>query len=87
LCRLGLKFLGLILQRNGLVERRIMNRRVCSYDMFAVPDLSSVQKDTVGEMDFCNLRCFCVWSVQLTIRPNLSVEDKTGVYSLTTRTD
>jgi hypothetical protein len=59
-----------------------MKRRVCSYDMFAVPDSSFVLKDTVGEMYFCNLRCFCVWSVQLATRPNLSVEDKTGAYLL-----
>ncbi len=25
-------------------------------------------------MYFCNLRCFCIWSVQLATRPNLSVE-------------
>jgi hypothetical protein len=37
-----------------------MKRRVCSYDMFAVPDPPFVLKDTVGEMYFCNLRCFCV---------------------------
>jgi hypothetical protein len=61
-----------------------MNRRVCSYDMFAVPDPSFVLKDTVGEMYFCNLRCFCVWSVQFATRLNLSAEDKTGAYSLTT---
>jgi hypothetical protein len=52
--------------------------------MFAVPDPSFVLKDTVGEMYFCNLRCFCVWSVQLATRPNLSAEDKNGAYSLTT---
>jgi hypothetical protein len=33
-----------------------MKRRVCSYDMFAVPDPSFVLKDTVGEMYFCNLQ-------------------------------
>jgi hypothetical protein len=60
-----------------------MKRRVCSYDMIAVPDASFVLKDTVGEMYFCNLRCFCIWSVQLATRPNLSEEDKTGAYSLT----
>jgi hypothetical protein len=61
-----------------------MKRRVCSYDMFAVPDPSFVLKDTVGEMYFCNLRCFCVWSVGLATRPNLSEEVKTDTYSLTT---
>jgi hypothetical protein len=52
--------------------------------MFAVPDASFVLKDTVEEMYFCNLRCLCVWSVLLATRPNLSAEDKTGVYSLAT---
>jgi hypothetical protein len=61
-----------------------MKRRVCSYDMFAVPDPSFVLKDGGGEMYLCNLRCFCVWSAQLATRPNLSVEDKTVAYSLTT---
>jgi hypothetical protein len=56
------------LQRYGLVEgSRIVKRRVCSYDRLAVPDPCFVLKDTVGEMYFCNLRCFCVWSVQLAI--------------------
>jgi hypothetical protein len=50
----------------------------------AMPDPSFVLKDTVGEMYFCNLRCFCVWSAQLATRPNLSAEDKTGEYTLTT---
>ena len=63
-----------------------MKRRVCSYDMLAVPDSSFVLKDAVGEMYFCNLRCFCVWSVQLATRPNLSIEEKTSVYSLLTPT-
>jgi hypothetical protein len=44
---------------------------------------SVVLKDTVGELYFCNLRCFCVLSVQLATRPNLSAEDKNGAYSLT----
>ena len=61
-----------------------MKRRVCSYDMFAVPDPSFVLKDLVGEMYFCNLRCFCVWSVQRATRPDLFAEDKTDAYSLTT---
>jgi hypothetical protein len=32
-----------------------VKRRVCSYDMLAVPDPCFVLKDTVGEMYFCNL--------------------------------
>jgi hypothetical protein len=77
-----LKYLELIVGR--WKERRIMKRRVCSYDMLAVPDPSFVLKDTVGEMYFCNLRRLCVWSVLLATRPNLSIEDKTGAYWLTT---
>ncbi len=50
-------------------------------EMFAVPDPSFVLKDTVGEMYFCNLRCFCVWSVQLATRPNLSIEVKTCLFA------
>ncbi|RZU35684.1 hypothetical protein BDD14_5774 [Edaphobacter modestus] len=42
----------------------MMKRRVCSHDMFAVPDSSFVLKGMGGEMYFCNLRCFCLWSVQ-----------------------
>lgn len=61
-----------------------MKRRVFSYDMFVVPDPSFVLKDTFGEMYFCNLRCFCVWSVQRATRPDLSAEDKAGAYLLTT---
>jgi hypothetical protein len=84
-CRRGLKYFGVTLQRNGLVEETSEDERcVCSYDMLAVPDPSFILRDTVGEMYFCNLRCFCVWSVQLATRPNLSEEDKNGAYSLTT---
>jgi hypothetical protein len=61
-----------------------MKRRVCSYDMFAVRDPCFVLKDTGGNMYFCNLRCLCVWSVQRATRPDLSEEEKTGAYSLTT---
>ena len=63
-----------------------MKHRVCSYDMFAVPDTAFVLKDTVGEMYFCNSRCFCVWSVQRATRPNLTEDDRAGVYLLTTPT-
>jgi hypothetical protein len=61
-----------------------MKRRVYSYDMFEVPAPSFVLKDTGGEMYFCNLRYFCVWSVGLATRPNLSKEVRTDAYSLTT---
>jgi hypothetical protein len=58
-----------------------MKRRVCSYDRFAVPDPSFVLKDIVGEMYFCNLRCFCLWSVQLARRPEPNVRRLTFIAS------
>ena len=39
--------------------------------------------DSVSEIYFCNLRCLCVPPVQRATKPNLSVEEKTGAYSLT----
>ena len=60
-----------------------MKRRICSYDRLEVSEAAFVLNDGVGEMYFCNLRCFCVWSVQLATRPSLSAEDKTGEYTLT----
>jgi hypothetical protein len=54
-----------------------MKRRVCSYDMFAVPDPSFVLKDSGGEMYFFNSRCFYVWSVGLATRGMATIEDKT----------
>ena len=63
-----------------------MKRRVCSYDMFEVPAHSFVLKDSIGEMYFCNLRCFCVWAVGLATRSNISEEVRTDAYSLTTST-
>ena len=61
-----------------------MKRRVCSYDIFAVPSRSFVLKDSGGERCFCNLRCFCVWSVGLAASPNLSREVRTNAYPPTT---
>jgi len=70
--RRGLKYLGMTLQSYGLVARnsRIVKRRVCYYDVWQSRTICFVLKDTVGEMYFCNLRCFCVWSVLLATRPN-----------------
>ena len=61
-----------------------MKRRLCSYDMFAVPDPCYVLADDIGEMYFCTLRCFAVWAVQRATRPDLSEEELTGVFSLLT---
>ncbi len=59
-----------------------MKRRLCSYDMVEVPQHAFVLTDSGGEMYFCDLRCLCVWSVQLATRPNLSELQRSGTYLL-----
>ena len=61
-----------------------MKRRLCSYDMAEVPSQAFVLSDPGGEMYFCSLRCLSVWSVQLATRPNLSDEQRSGRYTLST---
>jgi hypothetical protein len=62
-----------------------MKRRVCSYDMFAVPDPSFVLKDTVGEMYLSNLRCFlCLVGAAGYKGRTFCRRQKNGVDSLTT---
>ena len=60
-----------------------MNRRICSYDLLAVPEPSFVLKDGGGEMYFCNARCFCIWAIQWATRPNLTEEQRTGEFLMT----
>ncbi len=60
-----------------------MRPRLCSYDMATVPDDSFLLKDEGGEMYFCDLRCLCVWSVQLATRQGLSEVQRSGTYLLT----
>jgi len=61
-----------------------MKRRLCSYDMLAVPDPCYLLKDDVGDMYFCNLRCFAIWAVQRATRPDLSGEEQSAIFTLTT---
>lgn len=58
-----------------------MKRRICSYDRVEIPEAAFVLHDGhdgVGEMYFCNLRCFCIWAVQIATKPKLSDADKDG---------
>ena len=52
-------------------RRRAMKRRICSYDMAAVPDDSYVVVDDGGEVYLCNGRCLCIWAVLLATKPGL----------------
>lgn len=52
--------------------------------MAEVPPHAFVLTDDGGEMYFCDLRCLCVWSVQLATRSNLSVAQRSGQYILHT---
>lgn len=57
-----------------------MKRRLCSYDVIEVLPQGFVLTDPGGEMYFCNLRCLCVWSIQLATRRNLPDLKKSGAY-------
>jgi hypothetical protein len=35
-----------------------MKRRICSYDRVEVPEAAFIFQDKVGDVYFCNLRCF-----------------------------
>jgi hypothetical protein len=35
-----------------------MKRRICSYDRVEVPEAAFILQDKVGDVYFCNLRCF-----------------------------
>jgi hypothetical protein len=54
-----------------------MKRRICSYDLAAVPEDGYVVTDDGGEIYLCNARCLCIWAVSLATKPGLSEELKT----------
>jgi hypothetical protein len=51
-----------------------MKRRICSYDLAAVPKDGYVVTDDGGEIYLCNARCLCIWAVSLATKPGLSQE-------------
>ena len=53
-----------------------MKRRICSYDLAAVPEDGYVVTDDGGEIYLCNARCLCIWTVSLATKPGLSEELK-----------
>jgi hypothetical protein len=61
-----------------------MNRRVYSYDRLAVPESPFALKDSGGEMYFRNARCFSIWAILWATRPDLTEEQRTGEFLMTT---
>jgi hypothetical protein len=61
-----------------------LKRRICSYDRLEVSDVAFVLNDGGGEMYFCNLRCFCIWAVQIATKPKLNDADRNGDFVLKT---
>ena|ERR1035437_2235751 len=51
-----------------------MKRRICAYDMAAVPEDGYIVTDEGGEIYLCNARCLCIWAVSLATKPGLSEE-------------
>jgi hypothetical protein len=45
-----------------------MKRRICSYDLAAVPDDGYIVTDERGEIYLCNARCLCIWAVTLVLK-------------------
>src|ERR1700676_669894 len=54
-----------------------MKRRICSYDLAAVPEDGYIVTDDGRETYLCNARCLCIWAVSLATKPGLSEELKT----------
>jgi hypothetical protein len=61
-----------------------LKRRVCSYDRVEVSEAAFILNDGGGEIYFCNLRCFCIWAVQIATKPQLSDTDRQGEFGLKT---
>jgi hypothetical protein len=61
-----------------------LKRRICSYDRLEVSEAAFALSDGGGEMYFCNLRCFCIWAVQIATKPKLSDADRNGEFVLKT---
>jgi hypothetical protein len=59
-----------------------LKRRICSYDRLEVSEAAFVLNDGGGEMYFCNLRCFCIWAVQIATKPKLNDADRNGEFVL-----
>ena len=53
-----------------------MKRRICSYDLAAVPEDGYIVTDDGGEIYLCNPRCLCIWAVSLATKPGLTEELK-----------
>ena len=53
-----------------------MKRRICSYDLAAVPEDGYIVTDDGGEIYLCNARCLCIWAVSLATKPGLTEELK-----------
>lgn len=55
---------------------RTIKRRICFYDLAAVPEDGFLVTDDGGEIYLCNARCVCIWAVSLATKPALSEELK-----------
>jgi hypothetical protein len=63
-----------------------LKRRICSFDIAAVPDEPYIVTDDAGEVYLCNARCLCLWAMTQATRPSLSEELKTKTLKLSTPT-
>jgi hypothetical protein len=60
-----------------------MKRKICSYDMVAVPSGSYTVTDADGDMYLYNSRCLCIWAVMLVTKHNLPDSERDRSFVVT----
>jgi hypothetical protein len=66
------------------VDVKVLNRRICSYDMVEVPRDAYTVTEEEQEIYLCNPRCLCLWPVLRAIRPDLVEAHRGHVLIMTT---
>jgi len=59
----------------GIYQNQVsprVKRRICSFDMVAVPENAYVVTDDQGEINLCNARCLCLWAMTLATKLDLA---------------
>jgi hypothetical protein len=66
------------------VDVKVLNRRICSYDMVEVPRDAYTMTEEEQEIYLCNPRCLCLWAVLRATRPDLVEAHRGHVLIMTT---
>jgi len=63
-----------------LISSDLSKRRICSYDVRQVSDMSLEVNDGQGLLYFCGARCLAIWSLQTATSP--IAERRAGLHRL-----